>query len=143
MKYITSIFSYLLFCLSLSCQADPFYPQDNASHSIDSLTSQAEENMPKNAKQQAEITACLSPQLNRLALPTPFEQLKFIGVVEINQQFRALFVDPQQAIIDLRVDDLLEGDFIQITEITLKSVRYIHWPKSTNCSTPHLVTLKL
>lgn len=131
--------------LSMTCSADPFYPTEPQEEPNTPVSDdeQAGKTGKSSAKIHENVTACLPKNINRVSLPMPLSQLKFIGVAEINQQFRALFVGEKGNIIDLRIDDFIDSEFIQIIEINLKSVRYIDWIKSRNCNTPQMVTLKL
>lgn len=127
-------FLTLLF-LSLNSIADPFY--------ADPEQSQAVENHENFAKKPSKQPACQPPHTQSLVLTEPFQQLKLVGIVQFGSQFRALFTDAQQRLVDLRIGDLISAEQIQIHDISLKQVRYIDWQKSPNCDKPTLITLNL
>lgn len=138
MRTLSALF--ILLCgLPLYAQPDPFYAEDLSSD----RAVQAEETTVKNAKKQPDLTACLAEERHRLTLTTPFEQLKLVGVVELNGQFRALFVNEQQRIVEVRVGDVLLPEVIEMTEIRLKGVSYIDWQKSPSCAEPTQIQLTL
>lgn len=132
MKLKNLIFAFI----SLNCFADPFY-------SDEVISSQADEFQQNTAKNLPNLTACLpSSERNLLYLDLPFNQLKLIGIVRINNIFRALFNDNQRQIIDLRIGDLIEPEQIEIVEINLKQVRYIAWQKVEDCDNPTIQTFR-
>lgn len=133
MKKTASLFSLLF--LSTTLLADPFYA-DEAPSSVPSEKSQPGGNQPP--------PTCSIPQgTQTIALASPFKQLKLIGLVQLNGTFRALFSDEQQGLIEVLNNDYLENGNVQITQIDLKSVRYIDWLNSRDCDHPLIVTLKL
>lgn len=138
MNYIVSLF-LLLFASTSIAQRDPFYGESH----VDSFEAQADNNLQKNAKHLASLQDCLTNDFPKISLISPFEQLKLIGLVEIDGEFRALFLDPQQRIIDIKQGEVIEQDFIQIYKISLKSVTYIDWQKSQSCTNPTYIQLKL
>lgn len=128
-------FLVLLF-LSLNSIADPFYAETEQV--------QAVENQENFAKKPSKHSACLPQQpAQSMVLSEPFQQLKLVGIVQFDSQFRALFTNTQQRIVDLRIGDLIDAEQIQIHDISLKQVRYIDWQKSPNCDKPTLITLNL
>ncbi|QBQ63223.1 hypothetical protein EXH44_02730 [Actinobacillus indolicus] len=123
-------FFYFIF-LSAVTMADPFYAKD---------TSQEQ---PQIAKDQDELTACTPiDKVNEINLATDFDKLQLIGIIQIDDKIRAIFLDDKKQLIDLYPNDYLSHSFIQIKEIDFKSVRYIHWQKTENCQSPKLFTLK-
>lgn len=111
--------------------ADPFYAKDNA------------QDQPHTAKDQNKTTACMpTDKVNEINLTTDFDKLQLIGIIQIDDKIRAIFLDDKKQLIDLYPDDYLSHSFIQIKEIDFKSVRYIHWQKTENCQSPKLFTLK-
>lgn len=126
----------LLLLFSLNSPADPFYADSD-------ITQQAIEFAEKNAKFPQKSTACAPSATQRVSLPSPFSSLKLIGIVQFGDQFRAIFSDEQQHLIELKLGDLIEPDMIEIRHITLKSVQYIDWKRSLSCTQPALITLKI
>lgn len=111
--------------------ADPFYPKENA------------QDQPQTAQNQEEVTACMpTDKVNEINLTTDFDKLQLIGIIQIDDKIRAIFLDDKKQLIDLYPDDYLSHSFIQIKEIDFKSVRYIHLQKTENCQSPKLFTLK-
>lgn len=128
MKYI---FILLMLWLKIG-YADPFYKEEK---------NNTEDIFVENSE---EVSACM-PQSNleTYILETPFEQLKFIGVVEISNKTKALFMDNEQQIIDLKKDLFVLPSMIEIKQIDLKSVQYIDWKNTKDCLNPVSVTKKL
>lgn len=125
----------LLFLFSLNSSADPFYADSDS-------TQQAVEFAEKNANFSSKSTACIPQTAQRISLASPFNNLKAVGIVQFGDQFRAIFSDEQQHLIDLKLGDLIEPELIEIHHITLKSVQYIDWQRSPTCTQPTIITLK-
>lgn len=122
--------------LSFSAFADPFYAENT--------DLQAGENTPNFAKNSSETTACKPPlNANKFNISSAFDTLTLVGIVQHDQQFKALFTDEKQHLIDFRVNDYLANQQIQISQIDLKTVTYIDWQKTTQCEQPYQVILKL
>lgn len=127
----------LLFFSSIS-SADPFYGEklddENSTFSPESEIAINTEN----------LTACNLPsQRNSRYLPAKLAQLKFIGVLKKQDKYKAIFMDTQKQLFDLQVNDWLDNELIQIVDVDLKSISYIHWQTEKNCQFPTLITLKL
>ncbi len=124
------LFSHLAF-------ADPFYGEFSS-------TTQAVEKSEKFAKKSTNFTACELPNnLNDLNLSTEFEDLKLVGLVKIEQQFRALFIDKENNLYEFKENDFLKEKLIQFSSINLRQVQYIHWELTENCHHPFIITKKL
>lgn len=132
-------FHYLFLCLfSSALIADPFY-EDKQAPEIQ--TNSAKEN--NFAENSIFTTACTtSNKTNPIHIGIDFEKLKLIGLVGFEEDFRALFIDGNNRIIDLKINDMLEPEKIEITHIDLKSVQYIAWKKVQHCEAPVISTLK-
>lgn len=132
-------FRYLFFCLISSLTlADPFYSDEQAVQTTQNSAKNRDfaENLPFS-------TACELPeQLNPIHLGIDFAKLKLVGLVGFGQDFRALFIDENNRIIDLKPADLLEPEQIEIQQIDLKNLKYIAWQKVQNCDNPTISTLK-
>lgn len=130
---------YLFFCfLSSQLLADPFYDNQQAVGIMQNSTK--ENNVAENSPF---LTACEPPNhTNPIHLGIDFEKLKLVGLIGFEDDFRALFIDEHNRIIDLKINDMLEPEKIEITNIDLKSVRYIAWQKVQNCENPPISTLK-
>lgn len=132
--YLRLYLSFFSIGFSPLCFADPFY----------SSATSAETTAIEMAKEERKIPACQLPdKLAPISLSTAFNKLHFIGTVVLKQRTKALFIDEDKHLIDLAVNDLLQPDFIQITEIDFKYIKYIDWLKNTNCFQPTEIMLKL
>lgn len=134
-------FRYLFLCLiSSPLLADPFYGDEQAVQIPQNSAKNNEQNFAENSHF---LTACEpSENLNPIHLGIEFSKLKLVGLIGFDTDFRALFIDDHNRIIDLKTADLLEPDKIEITEIDLKTVRYIAWQNVQNCDSPTISTLK-
>ncbi|AUI66181.1 MULTISPECIES: hypothetical protein [Glaesserella] len=127
------IFLITLYFSSIFTYADPFY-KDEEQAVI------SEEKVAKNAEK---LPTCLPNSLvNKINMETTFDKLTLVGILQIDEKIRAIFIDGKKRIIDLFPDDYLTKDNIQIKEMDFKSVRYIAWDKVTECQAPKLFTLK-
>ncbi|MDG6237165.1 pilus assembly protein PilP [Glaesserella parasuis] len=123
-------FFYFVF-LSAVTMADPFYAKENT------------QDQPQTAKDQNKTTACTpTEKVNEIHLTTDFDKLQLIGIIQIDDKIRAIFIDDKKQLIDLYPDDYLSHSFIQIKEINFKSVSYIDWQKTENCQSPKFFTSK-
>lgn len=120
--------------------ADPFYSSENAEQALENEPHFAKNDFAENS---LPITTCSPPNShNSLHLGVSFQDLRLIGIVKFDDDYRALFLDDKQRIIDLKPDDILQPDNIEIRAMDLKSVRYIDWQKVRDCQNPTLSTLK-
>lgn len=131
MKYI-----FMLFILLANVSyADPFYKEDNPKEN-DTVDTVVENN--------EKSTACMPQNISEiLRLDSQFEQLKFIGVFQREKLSKALFLDAEQQVIDLKQGLFIFPDMIEIKQVDLKSVQYIDWKNTTDCLNPISVTKKL
>ena len=89
-------------------------------------------------------SACPLPNgLNGLNLATEFEDLTLVGILKMDNKFKALFSDKKDRIYDFSENDLLIEKLIQFEKINLKSVTYINWELTDKCQSPYKITLKL
>lgn len=124
-----------LFLFSQCCFADPFYA----------------ETPNKSAKQPAhfadfsqDLTPCKpKAEVENVYFPFNIEQFKLVGIVNIKQQFRALFLDKQNKLIELKENDFVVSTQIQVKKIDLKKVIFIDWKNSPICHEPHKIQLTL
>lgn len=140
MKFIPLLLG--VFCLNAAF-ADPFYGEKPATNR-EETTEQAVRNSAHFAKPSAFLTAC-SPteKVNALNLAEEFQDLKLVGLIHIQGQFKGLFKNKENKLISLAENDFIAAQGIQIKTINLKSLQYIHWGLTEQCDSPHLVTLKL
>lgn len=123
-----------------SATANPFYGEETTQKD----PKQAVKNGERFAKHSQNKTACELPtSLNTLNINTEFEDLKLVGIIKQHNQFKALFKDKENRLVSFKENDYLEAQLIQIKEINLKSVQYIHWGLTDVCETPHILTIKL
>lgn len=116
--------------------ADPFYPEQPAHHPKSS-----ELNF---AKSLAFSPPCLAEKkLENIYLPIDFTQLKLIGIVKNQNIFKALFLDKENKLIDLKEDDFIPSAQIQIEKIDLKQITIIDWQQTSSCHEPYRIQLKL
>lgn len=130
--------------LSVNSFSDPFFGEVNSKASVEASHSshQNQGNEFKNNKQN--MTACkASDNHTSLNFLSDFEKLRLIGIVSINGVFRALFIDDNNQLYDIKEKQVLNNQQIEIKHITLKSVSYIDWRQTSNCHNPYQVTLKL
>ncbi|WGE34178.1 hypothetical protein NYR61_01035 [Actinobacillus genomosp. 1] len=131
-------YAWILLFLSSISVADPFYGEKLTE---ESSTFSTEADIVINMEN---LTACsLPPQRNSRYLPAKLAQLKFIGVLKKQDNYKAIFMDAQKQLFDLQVNDWLNDELIQIVEIDLKSISYIDWQIEKNCQSPASITLKL
>lgn len=130
---------FLLSFISFFAYADPFYTDPPEQD----IYQQAVENEQQSTKNVPKRPACHLPaQLNPLNIGVAFNQLNLIGILKRDTEYRALFKDEQQRIIDLKIDDLLQPEYFQITRINFKGVHYIDWLNTQNCTTPKTISMK-
>lgn len=131
-------FTPAILLLATIAVADPFYDSE------ETATEQAVEITENFAKNQPKTTACQpTTQLDQARFSQTFAKLKLVGIVKFGEQFKALFLNEEQQLIDLKSYDIIEPEMIQIEQIDLKSVRYIQWQKSTQCDNPLISIIKL
>lgn len=128
---------FLIFLFSLNCMADPFYSEENGKREINSN------------KSIFNFTSCQAPKnLEQIYLPMDFFDLKLVGIVKNAETYTALFnyqskeKSPPQ-LIDLKQDDFIVNEQIQIEKIDLKKVQIIDWMNSEICAEPKRIQLKL
>lgn len=136
-KYLISL---ILF--SQAILADPFYGETKS----EAASSTAEFTQVDSSKRLSNksIPSCnLSETLNRINLTEEFEDLKLVGLVQINHNFKALFKNKDNKLLILNKNDYLEAQLIEISSIDLTAVKYIHWGLTEDCAKPHQMTLRL
>lgn len=119
---------------------DPFFGEQlqikNEQNSIDML--------PEIAKNSEYLTTCkTSEHKNSLNLSTEFEKLTLIGLVKINENFTALFLDEKEKLFDFKENTLINQQNIEIKNINSKSLTYINWKLTKECHLPYEIILKL
>lgn len=121
----------LLFCINVS--ADPFF-------GVQKLNHHTQESLAKNSEN---LTAC-KPSENQFSvnIATEFEKLKLVGLIKINDRFRALFIDEKDHVFAVTENELI-NHHIEIKNINLKSLTYINWKLTQECNIPYEITLKL
>lgn len=132
------MYKYFLILL-LVCphgSADPFHADEPQTQVVDFPQ--------KFAKNPPDLTACpFHSELNAVYITTPFEQLTLNGLIRIDDQFTALFLDEKGKTFFFKQHDLLQPEFIQISDIDLQSVNYLNWKLSQNCQVPKPIKIKL
>lgn len=126
---------YLLFLLFISPSSfsDPFYKEDPENQPTQEIT-----------KETAKLTACKPlDDVEYIHIPVDFNQLKLVGIIKIDQQFKALFLDKENRLIDLKPNDYMATANIQVKQIDLKSITLIDWNSTTDCSVPSHIQMKL
>ena len=132
-KYLISL---ILF--SQAILADPFYGETK------SAVVEITHNKPNKILNNKSMPNCeLSENLNRINLTEEFEDLKLVGLVKINHNFKALFKNKDNKLLILNKNDYLEAQLIEISSIDLTAVKYIHWGLTEDCAKPHQMTLRL
>lgn len=144
MRYVIFLLMPILF--SQSSFADPFYAQSETNSADEKNTALDPIIDPPTAENPAKPTACdPDPNKEKNRINIEFKQLKLIGILEINGQFQALFKDEENKIYDLKPNQILitlNNEMIEIKNISLKSVQYLHWQPELSCQ-PAQMTLKL
>ncbi|MGX3065538.1 hypothetical protein [Ursidibacter arcticus] len=119
--------------------ADPFYA-DNEKEQEQVANTETNQD----TKKQWEMPACLKDKNTEpVYLAIPFNDLKFIGVLQQQNTFTALFSDKENRITSLKENQLILDDAIQIENINLKKVDYIDWKNSNNCIQPSRITIRM
>ena len=136
-KYLISL---ILF--SQAILADPFYGETK-SESASSTVELTQGDSSKRLSNKSIPSCDLSETLNRINLTEEFEDLKLVGLVKINHNFKALFKDKDNKLLVLNKNDYLEAQLIEISSIDLTAVKYIHWGLTEDCAKPHQMTLRL
>lgn len=136
-KYLISL---ILF--SQAILADPFYGETK-SESASSTVELTQGDSSKRLSNKSIPSCDLSETLNRINLTEEFEDLKLVGLVKINHNFKALFRNKDNKLLILNKNDYLEAQLIEISSIDLTAVKYIHWGLTENCAKPHQITLRL
>ncbi|WP_150539144.1 pilus assembly protein PilP [Actinobacillus vicugnae] len=118
--------------------AEPFYGEASINGNLD------ENNESLIVKNSESLTACSQPSLEKIRyVPLKLSQLKFIGVLEKDNKYKAIFMTPEKQIFDLQINDWLSDEQIQIVEISLSAIKYIDWQYEKNCNSPAKIILKL
>lgn len=133
-----------LFCLLLissSAISDPFFGKN----SDNSQNNTKPENQTEGVIKKVENHTACKPAENRAShhLDVEFEKLKLAGLVRINDQPSALFIDEKEKLIEIKEGDLIYNREIEITNINMKSITYINWKLTQNCDSPHEIKIKL
>ena len=136
-KYLISL---ILF--SQAILADPFYGETK-SESASSTVELTQGDSSKRLSNKSIPSCDLSETLNRINLTEEFEDLKLVGLVKINHNFKALFRNKDNKLLILNKNDYLEAQLIEISSIDLTAVKYIHWGLTEDCAKPHQMTLRL
>ena len=136
-KYLISL---ILF--SQAILADPFYGETKSEAA--SSTVEIKQGDSSKRLSNKSIPSCnLSETLNRINLTEEFEDLKLVGLVKINHNFKALFKNKDNKLLILNKNDYLEAQLIEISSIDLTAVKYIHWGLTEDCTKPHQMILRL
>lgn len=136
-KYLISL---ILF--SQAILADPFYGETK-SETTSSVVEIIHDKSNKSLNNKSMSNCGLSENLNRINLTEEFEDLKLVGLVKINHNFKALFKNKDNKLLILNKNDYLEAQLIEISSIDLTAVKYIHWGLTEDCAKPHQMTLRL
>lgn len=72
-----------------------------------------------------------------------FDNLKFVGIIKKDNQIKALFLNANNNIIDVKANDFIGSMDIQVIEITLSEITYVNWAKSVDCNNLNKITLRL
>ncbi|QIW16677.1 hypothetical protein A4G20_10235 [Pasteurellaceae bacterium RH1A] len=127
---------YLLCSLiSLPLWADPFYAEEISQ----GQTQQADQNSPESAK----IACQPLGKINALDIQTAFSELRLIGILKREDNFKAIFMDKQENLLGFQANDYLREQGIQFSQIDFGGLKYIDWHKTQACDQPHQVNLKL
>lgn len=127
--YRTLLLFTCLFFTSV-VKSDPFYSDQQREDKI--------------AKSHFHPPACKPlKKIKHIYLPIDFYELNFVGVVKIDKNIKAIFMDKQNKIIDLNQDELLIPSYIQIEHMDLKQISIIDWKNSEICQTPSRFYIKL
>lgn len=123
--------------LPIYCVADPFYGESEAQ-------SGTSENVPELVKNRDIQTACSAPKdLEPISLEESFSKLQFIGVLKQNDHIKALFSNENKQIIEMRENQFITLDAIQIHKIEMREVHYIQWKNITHCESPQITIKRL
>lgn len=136
-KYLISL---ILF--SQAILADPFYGETK-SEAASSTVELTQGDSSKRLSNKSIPSCNLSETLNRINLTEEFEDLKLVGLVQINHNFKALFKNKDNKLLILNKSDYLEAQLIEISSIDLTAVKYIHWGLTEDCAKPYQMTLRL
>ncbi|KAE9540425.1 hypothetical protein HT665_00705 [Ursidibacter maritimus] len=132
---------FILYSIPFLAYADPFYAENDHKNSRENI---ALAEGQSNEKKQQEISACLADtQLNKLSLPTPFSELRLIGIIKNQEIFTALFIDKQNHITAIKEKQILINEDIQFEKIDLKKIDYIDWKNSSDCDNPIRITISI
>lgn len=134
--------NYLLSFLFISSSVlaiDPFFgEQSHIKNESDAINTTLE--ITKNLEK---LTAYQPlERKSHLNLEADFEKLKLIGIIKINQNFSALFIDEKEQLFEFKEMDLVNKE-IEIKNINLKSITYINWKLTQDCNMPYEIILKL
>jgi hypothetical protein len=132
----------ILILFSQAILADPFYGETK-SEAASSTVELTQGDSSKRLSNKSIPSCDLSETLNRINLTEEFEDLKLVGLVKINHNFKALFKNKDNKLLILNKNDYLEAQLIEISSIDLTAVKYIHWGLTEDCTKPHQMTLRL
>lgn len=125
---------FILF-FSVQSIADPFYAELESSEDSQPI---ARTKNPEN------LTACQpSHTVNFRYLTDLFNELKLVGIIKNKEIYTALFLNKENKLIDLHIDDFIVASQIQVEDINFKQVQVIDWQNSQICSQPKRKQIEL
>ncbi|OOH85463.1 hypothetical protein BMT54_11815 [Pasteurellaceae bacterium 15-036681] len=133
-----------LIFISTPLFADPFYADDELNEQEPSSQLESQENIRRSLPDNRPICSELTHS-QAVTLPIDFTKIKLIGLVKIDNQFNALFIDEQKQLISLKENDFIPNSNVLITQINLKDVQYWQYPQGNinDCETPQALSIKL
>lgn len=105
------MFLLITFCIVHFTYADPFDRQQRSHHSTSNV---------QKHNLLAEQT-CFTQQASLFA-DTALQDLKLIGMIEQNKQWKAFFLDKNQHIISVKPEDIISQERLKIAQIGRKQV---------------------
>lgn len=132
--FICMLTAVLLTC-SLPVQAkeqgkDPFYPNQSSSKNL-------KINIPKLINEQ------FCPQAKKgLVSNIEFDQLKVVGVVNNQQGYKVLLMDENNHFIELKKNDFVAHQRMQLTHIQLGLIQFKYWDYALGCDHSQLISMQ-
>ncbi|MFD0966507.1 hypothetical protein ACFQ02_06585 [Seminibacterium arietis] len=86
--------------------------------------------------------SCHSTQLS-IAHETPFEQIKFIGVLIGKNSTKIFFINNNQTVMSANEGDFIAKEKLKINKIELQQISLLSWQKARSCQQPEPINIKL
>lgn len=128
MKKLTALLFLIVPC---HLYADPF----------DKTTRQ--ETAISNQKRELVVSSSCEDALSPFFADNPMHELKLVGVLQQNEEWQALFINPDKQLHSMFVNQWFSKDKMQIINIEPKGVTLSYWKNKQYCTDKAILFIKL